>query len=183
MKQKTQALRQLAVGGVILAVTLLILLAGTGFLFTKVSRLEEGIVQLTAEKKELQKTLDLINKLEKDKKLVEQQISIVHELQKKSQLTVHILDEIARITPHERLWLTKLSQNTSKLNLSGIALDNRTIANYLDEFKKSQYLTGVTLGSSKLFKYGGRDLKQFSLTCSVALPETDNEASKEKGGE
>jgi type IV pilus assembly protein PilN len=183
MKQKTRALRQLAVSGAVLIAIFVVLLLGTGFLFSKVSGLEEGIAQLTAEKKELQKTLDLINKLEKDKKLVEQQISIVHELQKKSQLTVHILDEVARITPHERLWLTKLTQDTSKLNLSGVALDNRTIANYLDEMKKSQYLTGVTLGSSQLYKYGGRDLKKFTLTCSVVLPGTDDEASKEKGGE
>lgn len=181
MKQKTRAVRQLAVSGAVLIAIFVVLLLGTGFLFSEVSGLEKGIAQLTAEKKELQKTLDLINKLEKDKKLVEQQISIVHELQKKSQLTVHILNEVARITPHERLWLTKLTQDTSKLNLSGIALDNRTIANYLDKLKDSEYLTEVTLLSSQLFKYGGRDLKKFSLICSVALPGTDNGASKEKG--
>ncbi|MCI5164797.1 MAG: hypothetical protein D3903_01595 [Candidatus Electrothrix sp. GM3_4] len=182
MKQKTRAVRQLAVSGSVLVAIFVVLLLGTLFLTVNVSGLKESITQLTAEKKELQKTLDLINKLEKDKKLVEQQISIVHELQKKSQLTVHVLDEIARITPHERLWLTKLTQDTSKLELSGMALDNRTIANYLDELKKSQYFTGVTLGSSLLSKYGGRDLKKFSLSCSVVLPGMDNETSKERGG-
>ncbi|CAK8721086.1 Type IV pilus assembly protein PilN [Candidatus Electrothrix laxa] len=181
MKQKAQAIRQLVLGGAVLAVTLLVLLAGTGFLFSEVSRLEKRIVKLKADKKEMQKTLDLIDKHAKAKKLVEQQIGIVQKLQKKSQLTVHVLDEISRITPNERMWLTSLSQNTGSLKLAGMALDNRTIANYLDGLKGSPYLTNVALGRSTLSKYGGRNLKRFSLSCSVILPGTDDEASKEKG--
>lgn len=182
MKQKTRALKQLAVSGTAIIATLAVLLLGAVFLSAKVSGLEKNIEILTAKKKELQKTLDLINKLEKDKKLVEQQIGIVEELQKKSQLTVRILDEVARITPHERMWLTGLSQNASSLELSGIALDNRTIATYLDELKESPFLEEVTLEQSALTKYGGRNLKKFSLSCSVRLPGADSEASKEKGG-
>jgi type IV pilus assembly protein PilN len=179
MKQKTQAIRQLALSGVVIIATLVIVLFATGFLATKVSGLEKDISQLTARKKELQKTLDLINKLEKKKKLVEQQIGVVQQLEKKSQLTVRILDEVARITPHERMWLTSLSQNVNTLKLSGMALDNRTIANYLEGLKTSPYLTNVTLGSSSLSKYGGRNLKKFSLTCSIVPPKTDDEPSKD----
>ncbi|RWX48995.1 type IV pilus assembly protein PilN [Candidatus Electrothrix marina] len=181
MKQKTRAIRHLVLSGAAIIAALVILLLGTGFLFAKVSGLEGDIKNLTARKKELQKTLDLIVELEKKKKLVEQQISIVHELQKKSQLTVHILDEIARATPHERMWLSSFSQNVSGLKVGGMALDNRTIATYLEELKKSSYLADVTLGSSALSKYGGRNLKKFSLSCSVTLPGTDDEASEEKG--
>jgi type IV pilus assembly protein PilN len=181
MKQKAQAVRQLFVSGVVIVAIFAILLLGAGFLSAKVSSLEESIDYLTARKKKLQKELDLIVELEKKKKLVEKQISIVHELQKKSQLTVHILDEIARITPHERMWLTDFTQNASSLKLNGMALDNRTIATYLKELKKSPYLENVTLGRSALSPYGGRNLKRFSLSCSVIFPGTDDEASKEKG--
>ena len=181
MKQKTRALRQLALSGAVIIATLAILLLGTGFLSAKVSGLGKSIDDLTARKKELQKTLDLIVKLEKQKQLVEQQIGIVNELEKKSQLTVRILDEIARITPHERMWVTTLAQNGSSLQLSGMALDNRTIADYLKELKTSDYLTDVTLKKSALSKYGERNLMKFSLSCSVTLPRTDDEASKEKG--
>lgn len=182
MKQKTQAIKQLVLGGVILAATLAVLLLATGFLSAQVSGLEKNISDLTARKKELQKALDLIVDLEKKKALVEQQIGVVHELQKKSQLTVHILDDVARITPNERMWLTSLTQNAGGLQLNGMALDNRTIANYLDGLKDSSYLDNVTLGKSTLSKYGGRNLKGFSLSSSVVLPGTDDDASKEKEG-
>ena len=166
--------------GAVIIATLVILSLGAGSLAVKVSGLEGDIKNLTARKKELQKALDLIIELEKKKKLVEQQISIVHELQKKSQLTVHILDEVARKTPHERMWLTGFTQKTGSLKLDGMALDNRTIASYLERLKDSPYLANVTLGNSALSKYGGRNLKRFSLSCSVILPGTDDEASKEK---
>jgi len=179
MKQKAQAIRQLALSGIFVIGTLVVLLLATGFLATKVSGLEKNISELTARKKELQKTLDLINKLEEKKKLVEQQIKVVKQLEKKAQLTVRILDEVARMTPHERMWLTDLSQDASSLKLSGMALDNRTIANYLEELKKSSYLENVALGSSSLSKYGGRNLQKFSLTCSIVPPQADDAPSKD----
>lgn len=181
MKQKTQAKRQLALSGIVLIATIFILLAGIGFLSVTVSDLENSVKDLKAQKKELQKTLDLIVDLEKKKALVEKQITIVDDLKKKSQLTVRLLDEVARLTPHERMWLTDFTQSAAQLKLNGMALDNRTIADYLEEFKKSIYFNKVTLESSVLKKYNGRNLKQFSLICSVTLPGTDDEASQEKG--
>jgi type IV pilus assembly protein PilN len=180
MKQKAQAIRQLAVSGLIIIATLVVLLLATGFLATKVSGLEKNISSLTVRKKELQKTLDLINELEEKKKLVEQQIGVVDQLKKKSQLTVRMLDEIARLTPHERMWLTQLSQDATSVKLNGMALDNRTVATYLNELKNSSYFKEVTLESSILSKYGGRNLKKFSLTCSVIPPKADDETSEDK---
>ncbi|MCI5121862.1 MAG: hypothetical protein D3908_11855 [Candidatus Electrothrix sp. AUS4] len=180
MKQKTRAIQQLVVGGAIIAAALIALSLGAGYLITTVSGLEEEIQRYTARKKELQKTLDLIVELEKKKALVEKQISIVHELQKKSQLTVRVLDEVARRTPNERMWLTSLNQTSTSLKLSGMALDNRTIADYLDALNASPYFTDVTLANSALSKYGGRNLKRFSLSCSIVLPGADGEASQEK---
>jgi type IV pilus assembly protein PilN len=182
MKQKTRAVQQLVVSGAIIAATLVALSLGAGYLITTVSGLEKDIQVLTARKKELQKTLDLIVDLEKKKKLVEKQINIVHELQKKSQLTVRVLDEVARRTPHERLWLTSLKQTSSSLQLSGMALDNRTIADYLDALNASQYFSDVTLAKSALSKYGERNLKKFDLSCSIVSPGADDQASQEAGG-
>jgi type IV pilus assembly protein PilN len=180
MKKKARATRQLIAGGAVLAAVLVVLLLGSVFLMTQVSNLEAKIATLTARKKELQKELDLIKKLEEQKKLVEQQIAIVEQLKKESVLTVRILDEVARITPHERMWLTSLDQGGSALKLSGIALDNRTIAKYLEELKDSKYISDVTLASSSLTNYAGRKLKSFSLSCSVGLPASPEEESAEE---
>ncbi|MCI5127215.1 MAG: pilus assembly protein PilN [Candidatus Electrothrix sp. AUS3] len=180
MKKKTQALRLLFLSGVAIVATLVVLLLATGFLSTRVSGLEKSIKDLTARRAKLEETLKLIKELENQKKLVEQQTAVVNKLKKKSQLTVRILNNIAVLTPHERMWLTVLSQDPNSLKLDGMALDNRTIANYLEELKESPYLDNVTLKSTTLRKYGGRNLQQFSLTCSIKkLPEAGDEAGKD----
>lgn len=179
MKKKTQALRLLFLSGVAIVATVVVLSLATGFFVTKISGLQETIKELTAKEKKLKKVTDLINKLKEKKKLVEQQIGVVEKLKKKSQLTVRILDDVAWRTPHERMWLTSFSQDPNSLKLSGMALDNRTIANYLEELKESKYFTKVTLGSTALSKYGGRNLQKFSVTCSIKLPESTEEAAKD----
>ncbi|MCI5223770.1 MAG: pilus assembly protein PilN [Candidatus Electrothrix sp. AR4] len=179
MKQKAQAKMQLFAGAVALIAVLVLLSIGAGYLGIKVSNLENKIAHLETRKKELQKTLDIIKELEKKKALVEKQIDIVHELENKSILTVRIIDAVARITPHERMWLTSLDQGAGTLKLNGMALDNRTIAKYLEDLKDSPYITNVTLASSSLTKYAGRNLKSFVLSCSVALPAPPEEAKAE----
>ena len=174
MKQKARARQQLFAGGLVLCAVIVLLILGGVYLGTKVSGLESKITLLETRKKELQKTLDLIVKLEQQKALVEKQIGIVQELEDKSILTVRILDEVARITPHERMWLTSLDQGGGSLKINGMALDNRTIAKYLEDLKDSEYISNVTLVSSSLTKYAGRNLKSFVLSCAVALPVTDD---------
>jgi type IV pilus assembly protein PilN len=180
MKQKTRARQQIFVGVIALVALVVVLALVWTSLGVKASSLESRIAHLETRKKELQKTLDLIVELEKKKALFKKQIAIVQQLEKKSRLTVRVLDDVARITPHKRMWLTSLDQGGGTLKLNGMALDNRTIAKYLEDLKESPYITGVTLASSKLTKYAGRNLKSFVLSCSVALPVQADEKSQEE---
>ncbi len=174
MKQKTQAQKQLAVGGIVIVAVLVLLALGTLYLGSTVKGLEGKITLLETEKKRLKEVLDTIDNLKKKKDAVEKQINIVQDLKDKSILTVRVLDEVARITPHERMWLTSLDQGGGSLKINGMALDNRTVANYLEDLKGSEYISDVTLVSSSLAKYAGRNLKSFVLSCAVALPNTDD---------
>ncbi len=140
-----------------------------------VNGLNKDIFVLKAEKERLQKTLDLITKLEKQKALIEKQIGIVKQLKKSSALTVHVLDEVAKQTDSERVWLKSLSQSGASLKLAAMALDNRSIAKYMDDLKESEYISNITLASSTQTGYAGRNLKSFSLTCSVSLPKPAEE--------
>jgi len=50
-----------------------------------------------------------------------------------------------------------------------VALDNETIANYMDALNRSKYFAGVELEASEQIDRGGMKLKKFSLHCSTAL--------------
>ena len=131
------------------------------------------LTKLQQEKQRYAKILQQIKKLEADKKVLETRIQVIDNLKESSSLTVHALDEIARITPTRRMWLTSLAQNGGSLTLKGMALDNRTIAKFMDDLKESPYINGVNLASSSLKSFAGSSLKEFSISCSIAVPKQE----------
>lgn len=145
---------------------------------TKISNLNKDIKVLKEQETQLKKILKQVSDLEKKKKSIQAQIAVIKDLKKKSALTVHILDEVANHTPTKRVWLQNLNQSGMSLNISGMALDNQTVANYMEELKKSPYIADVNLNSSSQKGYAGRNLTTFSFSCSLKLPQATQKTQK-----
>lgn len=133
------------------------------------------LADLKKEKQRYTTILNKIKQLEKDKQVLNNRIAVIKKLKKSSSLTVHALDEVANLTPSKRMWLTTLTQSGANMKVSGMALDNRTIAKYMDDLKTSRYITSVNLASSSLKGFAGRNLKAFSISCTIAVPEDKKE--------
>jgi type IV pilus assembly protein PilN len=170
IKRRAKAIQQLTVFSFCFA-TVLVLLALVGFYQASIaSQLQKDITSLQAEKNRYNEILAQIQKLEEDKKLIENKIAVIKELKKSSALTVRVLDEVANLTPTKRLWLTTLNQSGTSLQLNGMALDNQTLAGYMDALKSSEYIDEVNLVSSSQQQFAGSNLKSFALTCTVTIP-------------
>ncbi|MGX9725957.1 MAG: PilN domain-containing protein [Candidatus Electronema sp. VV] len=146
----------------------------------QISGLKTDVADLEQRKAALAKILQQIEELKKKKEEVDKQTALIENLEKSSALTAHLLNEVANLTPNERLWLTALNQTGASMNLSGMALDNQTVAEFLEKLKGSKYISSVTLANSSLSVYAGRNLKSFTLSCAVAMPESEK---KEAGAE
>ncbi|NOQ46052.1 MAG: pilus assembly protein PilN [Desulfobulbaceae bacterium] len=177
---KRRALARQQIISFVLGLFCLLILLGLVFFFqtSKATQLQQDISRLKSEKQRYTTILGEMKQLKKDKKVVETQISVIKQLQRSSSLTVHILDEVANITPSRRMWLTSLTQSGNNLKMDGMALDNRTIAGYMEQIKKSPYIQNVDLANSSLKTFAGRNLKSFSLSCSIAVPEETKEPEK-----
>lgn len=170
IKRRARAIQQLTAFAVCFA-AVLVLLGMVGFYQASVaSQLQKDITSLEAEKKRYNDILAQIQKLEADKKEIENKIAVINELKKSSALTVRVLDEVARLTPTKRVWLTTLTQSGTSLQLSGMALDNQTLAGYMDTLKSSDYIEEVNLVSSSQQQFAGSNLKSFALTCTISIP-------------
>mgnify|MGYP001820893534 CR=1 FL=1 len=150
---------------------ILAMLAAVGFIQAqKISTLQSEISELTNEKNSYSKTLRDIEQLKKDKLELDRKTAIINQLKTDSSLTVRVVDEVANRIDNQRMWLTSLHQQGASLKLSGIALDNQTVAQFMDSLKDSAFVNSVTLTNSSLKIISGRNLKSFDLTCSVAQP-------------
>ena len=136
----------------------------------KIASIESSIAELNKEQKRLAPEIAAVEKLKKDKQELERKISIIRKLKEDSSLTVHILDEVANIVDNSRMWLTSLSQQGNVLALTGTALDNQTVADFMDKLKTSPFIQNVELSNSSLKRFSGRNLKEFSLTCAISQP-------------
>jgi type IV pilus assembly protein PilN len=150
---------------------LLISIAG-GQIF-KVNSLSSENKILTAKKASYQPILVEIEKLKKDKGEQETKLDVIKKLKTVSQITVRILDEVAKIFPTNRLWLTSLRQSGSTMDLTGVALDNATIAQFMQNINESNYFSGVELSQTQQTIIAGAKLKSFTLKVAIAPPKTN----------
>jgi type IV pilus assembly protein PilN len=149
----------------------LALLAGVGVLQAqKIKGLEEDIASLGKEKESYTPTLTKIERLKKDKEELARKTDIINTLKANSSLTVRILDEVANRVDNQRMWLESLQQQDSSMRLSGVALDNQTVAQFMDSLKDSPFVQDVTLTRSSQKVVSGRNLRSFELTCVVGQP-------------
>jgi type IV pilus assembly protein PilN len=175
IKQRAEARRQLKFFGISFAALLAVLVFVILYLTGQVNGLNAEIATLDQKKTKLAEISKQIEELKKNKEMIEKQTELVKQLKKNSALTAHVLNEVANLTPNERMWLTALDQSGSTMKLTGTALDNQTVAEYLKKLEDSQYISSVSLTSSSLAKYAGRNLKNFVLSCTVAMPDAQKE--------
>lgn len=170
LKKRARAQRQFS-GMICLLLLVFGVLAGTGYLQAqKISILNNEISALEKERDSHSPTLKEIAKLKKQKKEFNRKTDIIKKLKTDSSLTVRVLDEVANRVDNERMWLSSLHQQSNTLTLAGVALDNQTIAQFMDNLKESPFVQDVALSNSSLKVFSGRNLKSFSLRCSVSQP-------------
>jgi len=180
IKKKIQARNKVLGMGISLLGVLAILGLVALVLGFKVGELKASIKDLTKEKAKYQTTINQIEKLKIDQKLLETKLNTISQLKKGSQLTVRVMDELANLTPSSRLWITKMTFNGSILKVSGIALDNATIADYMETIITSPYFRSAELSGTSTKGVSGRQLKSFSLTIPVVNADYQVVASGEK---
>lgn len=171
LKKRAKARNQLT-GMLLLFILVLASLGVVGYLQAqKIGQLEGNISTLTKAKDSYSPTLKKIDKLKKDKEELARKTEIIKKLKTDSSLTVRVLDEVANIVDNQRMWLDSLNQQGGNLRLSGVALDNQTVAQFMDNLKASPFVQDVILTSSSLKVVSGRNLTSFELTCAVSYPE------------
>lgn len=179
IKKRLQLYQQAAIFLASLVVLLAILGGAAASMANKAADIQKDLTALNKKKASFQIIIKEIEQLKKDKQALEKKLEAIKQLKKGSQQPVRVLDALATLTPADRLWLKSLKQSPDKLQISGVALDNATIAQYMNDLTQSPYFTAANLGSTKLAKIGGRKLKTFTLDVTIKQ-ETPVEATDSK---
>ncbi len=145
-----------------------VLLASSYFyldLNNKVKALRE---ERDVKQKELDSFKDTNKKIATLKKTiaeVEVKLKTIERLEKGKTGPVKLLDDIASSVQKDKLWLTTLKEQGGKLILNGTAMDNETVADFMDRLESTKSVNSVELVRTRQKKIPGFELslKDFSL--------------------
>lgn len=128
---------------------------------------------------EIQKTEQEINRLKisigevgRFKKLQEElrgKLDILDKLNAGKTGPVHLLEQLSGAVP-EKLWIESFKEVNGAISLSGIGLNEETIAQFLQQLEASPYYQRVELQVVDQVTQGDIKLHKFNIACSVETP-------------
>ncbi len=136
---------------------------------------------------EIQRAEEILKELEQQEKMqteLEKKLALIKQLKANKAGPVHMLDQLAIATP-EKLSLESLDEKKGKVELTGTAVSNEVISQFLSNLEQSEYFEDVFLNSIDQVDKQGVKLKTFSITARLIVPgstETQTPAAPEKGG-
>jgi len=166
VRGKRKKRRELSVGSAWLALPLVVL-AGTVYFHTtvsgKISRLNADIVKANADIARLQKEVGEVEKFKARKAELQKKVDIISNLQKGRTGPVRHFEALSAAIP-EKCWIDTLGVKDEKVTLSGIALNNHTIANFMTALGQTGRFRDVVLGAAEQTTVAGVKLVRFNLT-------------------
>lgn len=168
-------------GDILLLAVLAVALLGIGTRWLLLKNERDHLREVEREKRvqrdELQPYIQKVQELEAKRDQLRHKISVINNLKQNQRGPVRIMDEVSRALP-DLVWLTKMTMKGDNLTISGVAMDETAVANYISNIDSSPFFQEPTL---KRMARGKEDSFSFILECSFtyAPPEIsgDDEAS------
>ncbi len=175
-QKRTGALGQLVLFTFIGILSILAFIGGWIYLSNQIDGLKKDIRRLEARLEELKPKIAEIEKFKADKKDLEGKREAILKLEKDQKVPVRLLDEIYKTLEKEEVWLTAFNKAGDKLSISGVALSNPAISNYLRKLEESPYIKNVELIISTESKIFDRTVRNFQISCELESPGETKEA-------
>jgi type IV pilus assembly protein PilN len=110
-----------------------------------------------------------VDEQEKLKVDLKRKLDVIARLRANKVGPVHMLDELAIATP-EKLFLTALDQDDKVLKITGQAVTNEVISEFLSKLEVSSFFTDVYLNQIDQVDRDGIKLKNFSVSAKLVVP-------------
>ncbi len=114
------------------------------------SREQDTIKRLRAQKTELEQVKQQVEAFEKQKVILEQRVSVIEQLQRDRAGGQELLDMVANtVSRTENLWLNSMVRKGNSLVIEGAAASINSVANFITQMKRSGYFQKIEIKESK----------------------------------
>ncbi|MGH7770727.1 MAG: PilN domain-containing protein [Candidatus Binatia bacterium] len=172
--------RELVIAGLSLGMAIALMLGLYLFQSYRLHTLGKGLASLRKEIDALNVQVKDIGELQKRNRELQSKLDAINSLSKKKTGPVRVMESLSSATP-SRLWLTEFKDNKGNLTITGLAVDNQTIADFLKALSTHEYFQNVDLVEATQIEQDGVPLKRFSIK-STLLYQVPPPSSPEKAG-
>jgi len=164
-RKKENIRRQVSIFVLSLAFLLIILFYYSWNLGSKIDNLKAQIKQTESElakydiiNKEIAKIKNKLSNLKK-------KMAVMETLEANRFEPTRLMDTMTQVIVPKRMWFTRLDSAGQNVSINGIALDNKTVADFMVRLEKSEVFSDVDLKTLKQLKVKESNLKSFQISC------------------
>lgn len=196
-KRKVENIRrQVTVFALFLTMVLVAMFYYNTTLKKKTEELDTKITQINTEIVRVEKDAKEVARIKGELKKLKQKIAVIKDLETKRKGAVRLLDDMTQMVAYEtasstsddlegkankpvkRLWFTSFQSIGDQVGIKGIALDNKTIADFMTRLESSKRFTNVNLKRTQQQKVKKLNLKSFEISFTKAAEKKDKKDKK-----
>lgn len=160
LKAKVARRQELTIGVICLILTAIAIGVFHLIQSARLSSNEEQLTELRTEIQALNARAKGVNTLKKDILVLKEKLKVIDELGRQKTGPARVMESLSAAMP-PRLWLTEFKESGGNLSISGLAVDNETIASFLKDLSASPYFDNVELGETTQISQKQGNLKRF----------------------
>lgn len=166
-RKKENIRRQVSVFSLSVVFVLLVIVYFWISMGQTISELRVNIERAQKDLTRYQATVREANKIKSDLQKLEQKLAVIGKLEENRSGPVRLMDGLTRLVIPDKMWLTSLSGTEGQMTFTGVATDNKTVADFMTNLEKSTFFGVVNLISSKQVNVQDKKFKEFTITCSM----------------
>jgi type IV pilus assembly protein PilN len=163
------ALGALAIGGLVLA-----LVGAHGWQKARLFAANRSLGQVTQELQAIQGPYTDVQKLEAQKGELREKLRVIAQLEAKKVGPVRILAGLSDSTP-DKLWLTEYADVGGTLKLTGLGVDEQTVADFMRRLGTLKFFRSVDLDETSQVTQDGAKVKKFVIRAQMDYGDTPPE--------
>jgi len=182
-RKKENIRQQISIFLLLIAFVIVVLYGASQMVNKKIVSLKQETDQVNLQITKFKEKAARVKKIKADLKNLEEKLAIVKSLQKQRDQQYILFDTMTQLIVPGRMWLDSFKTDASSVTISGIAFDNPTIADYMENLEKSALFETVDLKTAQMKKIKDDvTLKSFELLCQkTKTGEEKKDATKQKG--
>ena len=182
-RKKENIRRQASIFMLSLAFLLIIFFYYNFSLGNKVDGLNANIKHTETELAKYNKINDEIAQIKKKLNNLEKKMAVMKTLEANRFEPTRLLDAMTQVVVPKRMWFTNLESRGDNVNIQGIALDNKTVADFMVRLEECGLFKQVDLKTLKRKETQSAKLKSFAISCKknpLIDPESNNKLKNAK---